>query len=138
MGRHLTDEIIDEPGKPMVVKSKMGEATVNEMEVKGIENLTKIEKEHLLLQLARDRVKDPSAGPWEITDVRREKWSSAGITIAQPMEIDIRDIGRNALFEVLLDITQLERDLEANEIETEDLEAEKRKAAQRKESETQK
>ena len=45
------------------------------------------------------------------------------------MEIDIRYIGRNALFEVLLDITQLERELEAKDIETEELEAEKRKAA---------
>lgn len=120
----------------MVVKSKMGEATVNELEVKGIENLTHIEKKHLLLQLARDRVKNSSAGPWEITDVRREEWRSAGTTLTQPLGIDIRDIGRDALFEVLLDITQLERELEAKEIETEELEAEKRKAAQKRRSET--
>lgn len=125
MGRHVTREIKDEPGEPMAVKSKMGEATVNELEVKGIEDLTHIEKEHLLLQLARDREKNPAAGPWEITDVRREEWRSAGTTLVQPMEIDIRDIGRNALFEVLMDITQLERELEASEIETEDLKAEK-------------
>lgn len=136
MGRRLTNEIKDEPGEPMVVKSKMGEATVNELEVKGIENLTHIEKKHLLLQLARDRVKNSSAGPWEITDVRREEWRSAGTTLTQPMGIDIRDIGRDALFEVLLDITQLERELEAKEIETEELEAEKRKAAQKRGSET--
>jgi hypothetical protein len=129
MGRRVTDEIKDRPGEPMVAKSKMGEATVSELEVKGIEDLTQTEKKHLLLQLARDRVKNSSAGPWEITDVRREEWGSVGTTLTQQMEIDIRDMGRNALFEVLLDITQLERELEAKDIETEELEAEKRKAA---------
>ena len=134
MGRKVTDEIVDKPGEPIVVESKMGEATVSESEVKGIENLTHIEKKHLLLQLARDRVKNSSAGPWEITDVRREEWRSVGTTLAQPMEISIRDTGRNALYEVLLDITQLERELEDSEIETKDLEAEKHKTAQKKES----
>ncbi len=129
MGRRVTDEIKDRPGEPMVAKSKMGEATVSELEVKGIEDLTQTEKKHLLLQLARDRVKNSSAGPWEITDVRREEWRSVGTTLTQQMEIDIRDMGRNALFEVLLDITQLERELEAKEIQTEELEAEKRRAA---------
>ena len=129
MGRRVTDEIKDRPGEPMVARSKMGEATVSELEVKGIEDLTQTEKKHLLLQLARDRVKNSSAGPWEITDVRREEWGSIGTTLTQQMEIDIRDIGRNALFEVLLDITQLERELEAKEIQTEELEAEKRRAA---------
>jgi hypothetical protein len=134
MGRHLTDEIIDEPGEPMVVKSKMGEASVSELEVRGIDNLSKMEKKHLLLQLARDRVKNSSAGQWEITDVRREEWRTIGTTIAQPVEMDIRDIGRNALFEVLMDITQFERELEAKEIETEYLEGEKRQSAKKKES----
>lgn len=132
MGRRVTDEIKDKPGEPMVVKSKMGEATVTELEVKGIENLSHVEKKHVLLQLARDRVKNSSAGPWEITDIRREEWRSAGTTLTQPMEIDIRDIGRNALLEVSLDITQLERELEAKEIETQELEAEKRTTAQKK------
>jgi hypothetical protein len=128
MGRRVTDEIKDRPGEPMVVRSKMGEATVSELEVKGIENLTHMEKKHLLLQLARDRVKHSSAGPWEITAVRREEWRSAGTTLIQQIEIEIRDTGRNALFEVLMDITQFERELEAREIETEELEAEKRKS----------
>jgi hypothetical protein len=131
MGRHLTDEIIDEPGEPIVVKSKMGEASVSEVEVRGIDNLSKMEKKHLLLQLARDRVNNSSAGPWEITDVRREEWRTIGTTLAQPVEIDIRDTGRNALFEVLMDITQLERELEAKEIETEYLEGEKRQSAKK-------
>ena len=127
MGRRVTDEIKDRPGEPMVAKSKMGEATVSELEVKGIEGLTQTEKRHLLLQLARDRVTNSSAGPWEITDVRREEWRSVGTTLTQQMEIDLRDTGRNALFEVLLDITQLERELEAEKVETEELEAEKHK-----------
>lgn len=127
MGRRVTDEIKDRPGEPMVAKSKMGEATVSELEVKGIEGLTQTEKRHLLLQLARDRVTNSSAGPWEITDVRREEWRSVGTTLTQQMEIDLRDTGRNALFEVLLDITQLERELEAEKVETEELKAEKHK-----------
>jgi hypothetical protein len=129
MGRRVTDEIKDSPGKPMIAKSKMGEATVSELEVKGIEDLTQTEKKHLLLQLSRDRMKNSSAGPWEITDVRREEWRSVGTTLIQPMEIAIRDTGRNALFEVLLDITQLERELDDEKIETDELDAEKRKAA---------
>jgi hypothetical protein len=131
MGRRVTDEIKDRPGEPMVAKSKMGEATVSELEVKGIEDLTQTEKKHLLLQLARDRVTNSSAGPWEITDVKREEWRSVGTTLTQQMEIDVRDTGRNALFEVLLDITQLERELEAEKVETEELEAEKREAGRK-------
>ena len=136
MGRRVTDEIKERPGEPMVAKSKMGEATVSELEVKGIEELTQTEKKHLLLQLARDRVTNSSAGPWEITDVRREEWRSVGTTLTQQMEIDIRDTGRNALFEVLLDITQLERELEAEKVETEEREAEKRKVRHKEQSET--
>jgi len=131
MGRRVTDEIKDRPGEPMVAKSKMGEATVSELEVKGIEELTQTEKKHLLLQLARDRVTNSSAGPWEITDVKREEWRSVGTTLTQQMEIDVRDTGRNALFEVLLDITQLERELKAEKVETEELEAEKRGAGRK-------
>jgi hypothetical protein len=128
MGRSVTNEIKDEPGEPMVARSKMGDAAVSELEVKGIEDLTKTEKKHLLLQLARDRVKDPSAGPWEIIDVIREEWSSVKTTLAQLIEIDVKDIGRNALFEVLLDITQLERELEDEEAGAKVLETEKHKA----------
>jgi len=115
MGRKLTNDIEDEPGKPIVARSKMGEATVSELEVKGIENLTLTEKKHLLLQLARDRVKDSSAGPWEIVDVFREQWRAVKDTLAQPVEIDVRDIGRDALFQVLMDVTQFERELETQE-----------------------
>jgi hypothetical protein len=129
MGREVTREIKDESGKPIVAKSKMGEATVSALEVKGIENLTKTEKKHLLLQLARDIVSNPSAGPWEVIDVRREEWRTVKSTLTQPIEIDVKDKGRNALFEVLLDITQLERDLEAEEVEAEELGKEKRKTA---------
>lgn len=128
MGRSVTNEVKDESGEPMVVKSKMGEATVSELEVKGIESLSKIEKEHLLLQLARDRVEDSSAGPWEINEIRREKWRSVKTTLIQPIEIDVRDIGRNALFEIFMDITQSERELEAEETGEEELKAEKREA----------
>jgi hypothetical protein len=131
MERRTTNEVKDELGEPMVAKSKMGEATVSELEVKGIEDLTQVEKKHLLLQLSRDRVKSPSAGPWEITDIRREEWRSVQTTLTQPIEIEVKDIGRNALFEVLLDITQLERELETEKIEAKDLEAEKRKTVPR-------
>jgi hypothetical protein len=117
MGRKATNEIKDEPGEPMVARSKMGEAAVSELEVKGIEDLTPMEKKHLLLQLARDRVKDSSAGPWEIVDIFREEWRAVKDTLAQPIEIDIRDVGRDSLFQVLLDITQLERQLETQEQE---------------------
>lgn len=115
MGRKLTDDIEDEPGQPMKVRSKMGDAVVSELEVKGIENLTQTEKKHLLLQLARDRVKDSSTGPWEIVDVFREEWRAVKDTLAQPVEINVRDIGRDALFQVLMDVTQLERELETQE-----------------------
>lgn len=117
MGRKATNEIKDEPGEPMVARSKMGEAAVSELEVKGIEDLTPMEKKHLLLQLARDRVKDSSAGPWEIVDIFREEWRAVKDTLAQPIEIDIRDVGRDSLFRVLLDITQLERQLETQKQE---------------------
>jgi len=110
MERKVTNEIKDEPGEPMVARSKMGEATVSESEVKGIENLTPTEKKHLLLQLARDRVKDSSAGPWEIVDIFRENWRTIKATLSQPVEINVRDVGRDALFQVFLDITQLERE----------------------------
>lgn len=132
MGRSVTNEVKDESGEPMVVKSKMGEATVSELEVKGIENLSKIEKEHLLLQLARDRVENSSAGPWEISEIRREKWRSAKTTLIQPIEIDVRDFGRNALLGIFLDITQLERELEAEESGAEELKAEKREVTPKK------
>jgi len=117
MERKVTNEIKDEPGEPMVARSKMGEATVSESEVKGIENLTLTEKKHLLLQLARDRVKDSSAGPWEIVDIFRENWRTIKATLSQPVEINVRDVGRDALFQVSLDITQLERELETQGLE---------------------
>jgi hypothetical protein len=117
MERKVTNEIKDEPGEPMVARSKMGEATVSESEVKGIENLTPTEKKHLLLQLARDRVKDSSAGPWEIVDIFRENWRPIKATLSQPIEINVRDVGRDALFQVSLDITQLEREFETQGLE---------------------
>lgn len=97
----------------MVSQSKMGEATVNESEIRGIEELTPAEKKHLLLQLSRDRVKDSSAGPWEIVDIRREEWETIKATLIQSVEIDIRDTGKDELFRVWFDITKLERDLES-------------------------
>lgn len=112
MEKRTTNEVKDEPGEPMVAQSKMGEATVSELEVKGIENLTPTEKKHLLLQLARDRVENNSAGPWEIVHVRREEWKTVKATLTQPIEIEVRDTGRDALFQILLDITKLERELE--------------------------
>jgi hypothetical protein len=57
-------------------------------------------------------VKDPSAGPWEITDVMRDEWKAVKATLTQPIEIDVKDIGRDSLFQVSLDITKLERELE--------------------------
>jgi len=112
MARRTTNEIKDEPGEPIIVRSKMGDAEVTELEVKGIEDLTLTEKEHLLLQLARDRVKDSSAGPWEITSIVRDEWRAIKDILAQPVEIEIRDKGRDAFFQVSLDITQRERELE--------------------------
>jgi len=132
MEKRVTDEVRDEPGKPLVAKSKMGEATVSELEVKGIEDLTPVEKRHLLLQLARDKVKNNSVGPWEITDIRREEWRTIKATLIQPVEIDVKDTGIGALFEVVLDITQLERELEAEKVEVDELETQKRKATSRK------
>ncbi|AKB61005.1 hypothetical protein [Methanosarcina mazei] len=103
----------EEPGEPAEAKSKLGEAAVREAEVRGIEELTPAEKKHLLLQLSRDRVKDSSAGPWEIIDIRREQWRAVKDTLVEPVEIDVRDNGRNELFRVLFDITKLERELES-------------------------
>lgn len=103
----------EEPGEPAAAKSKLGEAAVREAEVRGIEELTPAEKKHLLLQLSRDRVKDSSAGPWEIIDIRREQWRAVKDTLVEPVEIDVRDNGRNELFRVLFDITKLERELES-------------------------
>jgi hypothetical protein len=108
----MEKRVKDEPGEPMVAQSKMDEATASEIEVKGIEDLTPMERKHLLLQLARDRVKDPSAGPWEITDVIRGEWKAVKATLTQPIEIGVKDIGRAAFFQVSLDITKLERELE--------------------------
>lgn len=112
MERRAVYEVRDEPEEPMIAQSKMGEARVSELEIKGIEDLTHVEKKHLLLQLARDRVQNPAAGPWEITNVIRDEWKAVKTTLTQPIEIDIRDTGRNALFRVSLDITKLERELE--------------------------
>lgn len=112
-GEFMEERAREEHGEPMVVKSKLGEATVSETEVKGIENLTPIEKKHLLLQLSRDRVKNSSAGPWEIVDARREEWRTVKDTLVEPLEIEIRDTGRNELFRVSFDITELERELES-------------------------
>lgn len=103
----------EDPGEPAAAKSKLGEAAVREAEVRGIEELTPAEKKHLLLQLSRDRVKDSSAGPWEIIDIRREQWRAVKDTLVEPVEIDVRDNGRNELFRVLFDITKLERELES-------------------------
>jgi hypothetical protein len=116
-GKFMENIIKDETGEPMVVQSKMGGATVSELEVKGIENLTRTEKKHLLLQLARDKVKNNYAGPWEIVDVTREEWRAVKATLAQPIEINVRDTGRDAFFRVSLDITKLERELETEEKE---------------------
>lgn len=107
------ERIKDEPGEPMVAQSKMGKATVTETEIRGIEELTSVEKKHLLLQLSRDRTKDSSIGPWEIVDVRREEWKNVKDILVQPVEIDIRDTGKAELFRVWFDITKLERELES-------------------------
>lgn len=116
MGKRIREE----PGEPMLAQSKMGGTVVSELEVKGIEELTKMEKKHLLLQLARDRAISDSAGPWEIVDVLREEWRTVKATLVQPVEIDVRDTVKDALFQVYLDITELERDLEAAEEEAVD------------------
>ena len=109
----MEKRIKDEPGEPIITQSKMGKATVNESEIRGIGDLTPAEKKHLLLQLARDRVKDSSAGPWEIVYVRREEWETIKATLTQSVEIDIRDTGKDELFRVWFDITKLERELES-------------------------
>jgi hypothetical protein len=103
----------DKHGEQVIVKSRLGEASVSETEVRGIEDLTPVEKKHLLLQLSRDRAKDRSAGPWEIVDVRREEWRAVKDTMVEPVEIDVKDIGRDELFRVWFDITKLERELES-------------------------
>ena len=109
-GEFMKERARIESGKPMVVRAKLGEAIVSEVEVKGIENLTPVEKKHLLLQLSRDKVKDSSAGPWEIVNIRREEWRAVKDTMVEPVEIDVRDIGKDELFRVWFDITKLERD----------------------------
>lgn len=109
----MEKRIKDETEEPMVVQSKMGKATVNESEIRGIEELTPAEKKHLLLQLARDRVKDSSAGPWEIVDIQREEWETIKATLIQSVEINIRDTGKDEIFRVWFDITKLERELES-------------------------
>jgi hypothetical protein len=108
----MEKRIKDESGENMATQSKMGKATVKESEIKGIEDLTPAEKKHLLLQLSRDRVKDSSAGPWEIVDIRREEWETIKATLTQSVEIDIKDTGKDELFRVWFDITKLERELE--------------------------
>lgn len=120
----MEKRVKDESGEPMVAQSKLGEATVSEAEVRGIEDLTPVEKKHLLLQLSRDRVKDSSAGPWEIVDIRREEWRAIKATMVEPVEIDIRDTNRDELFRVWFDITKLERELELESKEREDIESE--------------
>lgn len=121
----MEKRIKDKPGEPMVAQSKLGEATVSETEVKGIEDLTPVEKKHLLLQLSRDRVKDSSAGPWEIVDIRREEWRAVRDTLVEPIEIDIRDTVTDELFRVWFDITKLERELELESREQADIKSEK-------------
>lgn len=102
-----------EPKEPQIVHSKMSGSRVIESEIKGIEDLTPMERKHLLLQLARDRVENNSAGPWEIVHIIREQWRAVKATLAQPIEIEIRDAGKDSLFKVSMDITRLERELEA-------------------------
>ncbi|MCC4769438.1 hypothetical protein FXV91_04270 [Methanosarcina sp. DH2] len=121
----MEKRIKDKPGEPMVAQSKLGEATVSETEVRGIEDLTPVEKKHLLLQLSRDRVKDSSAGPWEIVDIRREEWRAVRDTLVEPIEIDIRDTVTDELFRVWFDITKLERELELESREQADIKSEK-------------
>lgn len=115
MKRKAPTKIKHESGKQIVSRSKKGEIAVSEFEVKGIENLGPAEKKHLLLQLSRDRAKDSSAGPWEIVDVFREEWRAIKDKLAQPVEINIRDLRKDALFQVLIDVTQFERELETQE-----------------------
>jgi hypothetical protein len=112
-GEFLKERARDKHEEPMVIRSRSGEASVSEPEVRGIEDLTPVEKKHLLFQLLRDRVKDSSAGPWEIVDIRREEWRAVKDTLVEPVEIDISDTGRNELFRVWFDITKLERELES-------------------------
>jgi len=109
----MEKRIKDETGEPTVAQSKMGAVTVNESEIRGIEDLTPAEKKHLLLQLSRDRVKDSSAGPWEIVDIQREEWETIKATLIQSVEINIRDTGKDEIFRVWFDITKLERELES-------------------------
>ncbi len=112
-GEFMKERARDKHEEPMVVKSRSGEASVSETEVKGIEDLTPVEKKHLLLQLLRDRVKDSSAGPWEIVDIRREEWRAVKDALVEPVENDVRDTGRDELYRVWFDITKLERELES-------------------------
>lgn len=124
-GEFMKERARIESGEPMIAKSKLGEVAVSETEVNGIEGLTPVEKKHLLLQLSRDKIRDSSAGPWEIVDIHREEWRAIKDTLVEPVEIDVRDKGRNELFRVLFDITKTERELEMQLREEEDIESEK-------------
>lgn len=124
-GEFMKERARIESGEPMIAKSKLGEAAVSETEVNGIEGLTPVEKKHLLLQLSRDKIRDSSAGPWEIVDIHREEWRAIKDTLVEPMEIDVRDKGRKELFRILFDITKTERELEIQLKEKEDIESEK-------------
>lgn len=124
-GEFMKERARIESGEPMIAKSKLGEVAVSETEVNGIEGFTPVEKKHLLLQLSRDKIRDSSAGPWEIVDIHREEWRAIKDTLVEPVEIDVRDKGRNELFRVLFDITKTERELEMQLREEEDIESEK-------------
>ena len=99
----------EDPGEA-AAKSKLGEAAVREAEVRGRRTYP-AEKKHLLLQLSRDRVK--TVLPVRGYRIRREQWRAVKDTLVEPVEIDVRDNGRNELFRVLFDITKLERELES-------------------------
>jgi hypothetical protein len=126
-GEFMKESARIESGEPIVAKSKLGDVVVSETEVRGIEGLTPVEKKHLLLQLSRDKVRDSSAGPWEIVDIHREEWRAVKATMVEPMEIDVRDTGRDELFRVSFDITKLERELEMELKEQEDIDLEKQR-----------
>lgn len=126
-GEFMKERARIESGEPMVAQSKLGEVAVSETEVKGIKELSPVEKKHLLLQLSRDRTGDSSAGPWEIVDIHREEWRAVKDTLVEPIEIDIRDTGRDELFRVWFDITKLERELEMQIREEEDTKSEKQR-----------
>ncbi|MCQ1535586.1 hypothetical protein FTO70_07820 [Methanosarcina sp. KYL-1] len=91
---------------------------IREYEVKGMKELSQMEKKHLVKQLVRDRIENPESGPWEITDVRRGDWEAIGDALIQPVEIDLNDKGKDAPVRVWFDITQVERQIEAGTIES--------------------